>query len=104
MYCFVFLLLATAVSIWRDSMMATPTIATFWCAINTLSLGTFIVVALLEDRYRRRLAAGKIFEHHDGDSRDGGPTLLEETLDATTIADAREARVELVHSLPNTKD
>lgn len=103
-YCFVFLLLATAVSIWRDSMMATPTIATFWCAINTLSLGTFIVVALLEDRYRRRLAAGKISEHHDGDSRDGGPTLLEETLDATTITEAREARVELVHSLPNTKD
>ena len=98
-YCFAFLLLTTLVSLWRDSLMSTLTIATIWCAVNTVSLGAFIFVAVQEDHRRRLAAAGKIaprLEHHESDA---DAPLGEETLDAATIAEAREARVELVESL-----
>ena len=98
-YCFVFLLLTTAVSIWRDSLMDTLTIATVWCAINTISLGAFIAVALQEDHRRRLVAAGKLSPDELTHDDPSDALLTEEPLDATTIHEAALARVELIETL-----
>lgn len=51
---FVFLLVTSLVAIWRDLLMSTLNVATFWCVINTLVLGLFVWTAWREDRTRDR--------------------------------------------------
>ncbi|WP_432557832.1 glycosyltransferase family 2 protein [Granulicoccus sp. GXG6511] len=51
---FTFLLGASAVALWRDWSMQQFNIATFWNIVNTIALGTFVGVALAEDRNRGR--------------------------------------------------
>lgn len=51
---FVFLAATTATGIWRDLLNSQLTIATLWCGLNTVILGTFILVALAEARRLRR--------------------------------------------------
>ena len=51
---FVFLVATTAVGIWRDVLNAQVSIATVWCGLNSVVLGTFLLVALDELRHQRR--------------------------------------------------
>lgn len=47
---FAFLCCATVVGLWRDWSMQQFNIATFWNIVNMFALGTFVAVALHEDR------------------------------------------------------
>lgn len=98
-YAFVFLACTTAVSIWRDQMMGTFNVATFWCAVNTLSLGTFLVVAALENRDRRLRAKGKRHSPRRINFDDDTEGRIPEPLDADSIEQAHSAKIELAHSV-----
>ncbi len=54
---FIFLLITSAVGIWRDLLQSTMNIATVWCLINTLVLGLFVLTAWREDHHRSRPTA-----------------------------------------------
>lgn len=56
---FVFLLVTSAVGIWRDLLMSTLNIATFWSVVNTFVLGLFVWTAWREDRLRSRPQASR---------------------------------------------
>jgi cellulose synthase (UDP-forming) len=65
---FIFLLVSTIVGVWKVYYYETFSLALFWCLINTLLLGSFVVIALKEHRMmksrskshaRRRLKAVK---------------------------------------------
>lgn len=56
---FVFLLITSAVGIWRDLLMSTLNIATFWSVVNTAVLGLFVWTAWREDRLRSRPQASR---------------------------------------------
>lgn len=47
---FVFMLVTTIVSTWRDITLQQANVATFWAGANTLVLAAFIIVAFGEDR------------------------------------------------------
>ncbi|MPM65166.1 hypothetical protein SDC9_112058 [bioreactor metagenome] len=49
-YTFVFLLGTSIVASWRDITLGHLNVATFWCVVNTLVLGAFIVVGFREAR------------------------------------------------------
>lgn len=100
-YAFVFLACTTAVSLWRDQMMSSFTVATFWCAVNTLSLGTFLVVAALEDRDRRLRAKGKRHSPRRINTDDDDATPKPAPLDAESIEQAKAAQYELANSVRN---
>lgn len=51
---FVLLVVTTAVGIWRDQMKSMVSLATIWCGINAVVLGTFLIVAFDEIRRYRR--------------------------------------------------
>lgn len=53
---FVFLLGTSIVALWRDVGLGRLNVATFWCVVNTLVLGAFIVVGFREGRARRGVA------------------------------------------------
>lgn len=98
-YAFVFLACTTVVSIWRDQMMGTFNVATFWCTVNTVSLGTFLVVAALEDRDRRLRAKGKRHSPRRIHFDDGHQGRTTEPLNADSIEQARSAKIELALSV-----
>lgn len=50
---FVILLATTAVGIWRDMLNSQVAVATIWAGLNTVVLGAFLVVAMLEARRLR---------------------------------------------------
>ena len=54
MLAFVFLALTAAVGIWENVVTSRFTLGTAWCITNALVLGAFIVVAMGENRRRRR--------------------------------------------------
>ncbi len=54
---FIFLLITSAVGIWRDLLQSTMNVATFWSLVNTLVLGLFVLTAWREDHRRARPAA-----------------------------------------------
>ncbi len=56
-FTFIFLLITSAVGIQRDLLMSTLNVATFWCVVNTIVLGLFVLTAWREDRQRARPAA-----------------------------------------------
>lgn len=56
---FTFLFCASIVAIWRDVSMDQFNIATFWNVLNTFALGTFVGVAIAEDRGRGRAPADR---------------------------------------------
>ena len=82
-------------------MMSSFTVATFWCAINTLSLGTFLVVAALEDRDRRLRAKGKRHSPRRINTDDDDATPKPAPLDAESIEQAKAAQHELANSVRN---
>lgn len=51
---FVFLFATTAVGVWRDVLNSQVSVATAWCGLNTVVLGTFLWVASDEARRSRR--------------------------------------------------
>lgn len=55
---FLVLLATTAVGIWRDVLNSQLAIATVWAGLNTVVLGTFLLVALDEARRQRRTDTG----------------------------------------------
>ncbi len=49
-WTFVFLLGTSVVALWRDISLGRLNVATFWCVVNTLVLGAYIVVGFREAR------------------------------------------------------
>lgn len=80
---FVFLLVTSAVGIWRDLLMSTLNIATFWSVVNTFVLGLFVWTAWREDRLRSRPQASRALH----------PAASLEALPATTPVLDRDALV-----------
>lgn len=80
---FVFLLVTSAVGIWRDLLMSTLNIATFWSVVNTFVLGLFVFTAWREDRLRSRPQASRALH----------PAASLEALPATTPVLDRDALV-----------
>ncbi len=82
---FVFLLGTSIVAIWRDAGLGQLNVATFWCVVNTIVLGAFIVVGLRERPARRGIA-----DLTDVDRADAVLTAApSEALTLDTILEAR---------------
>jgi len=90
---FVFLLGTTFVSLWRDATMAQFNIATFWNIVNTLALGAFVVVGLLEDRRSRTHQHAPARALQPGDRRP--PASAIPVLDRETVEDAARDKLAL---------
>lgn len=103
---FVFLLGASAVSIWRDLSMSTFNIATFWNVVNTFMLGTFIIVAMMEDWRSRHpkpeqetsteanVYLGDAEEYVEGSAGEG-----DEALAGRDILDAKRSKLALARGV-----
>lgn len=55
-WAFVLMVGTSVVSVYRDISMGHPNVATFWCVLNAIFLGAFVVTAFLEDRDKKRQA------------------------------------------------
>ncbi|MDO5735847.1 MAG: glycosyltransferase [Propionibacteriaceae bacterium] len=94
LFAFVFLLVTSAVAIWRDVLMSTPNVATFWCVINTIVLGLFVLTAWREDRQRAHTAPTRA---HIGASTDEkSAPILTTTLDRDVLVAAHNHTKEVI--------
>ena len=73
---FVFLLGTSIVALWRDVGLGRLNVATFWCVVNTLILGAFIVVGLREGRATRGNADPTDVDLADAVAEEAGPEPL----------------------------
>ncbi|MDO5092984.1 MAG: glycosyltransferase [Propionibacteriaceae bacterium] len=55
-WAFVLMVGTSIVSVYRDISMGHLNVATFWCVLNSIFLGAFVVAAFLEDRDKKRQA------------------------------------------------
>ena len=96
-WAFVLMVGTSIVSIYRDYSMGHLNVATFWCVLNAVFLGAFVVTAFLENRQKkqeRKLPRRCLEELGSLDPERqlvpaGGQP---ETLDAEAILDAQAAR------------
>ena len=63
-WAFVFMVGTSLVSIYRDYSMGHLNVATFWCVLNAVFLGAFVVTAFLENRQKKR--EGKVPQKREG--------------------------------------
>lgn len=91
---FVFLLVASAVSLWRDLTLMSLNIATFWSVVNAVVVGAFVAVGFIEDAAARRELRGPTRVATGPHPRipDAAPAVL----DRAQITEARTAV--LVHA------
>ncbi len=89
-WTFVFLLVTSAVSIWRDSTMAHSNVATFWAITNTVIVGAFVWTALRENAAARR--QGSDAEAPVTGRAGGAPAELVPVLDRDRIAALHDLR------------
>lgn len=96
-WAFVLMVGTSIVSIYRDYSMGHLNVATFWCVLNAVFLGAFVVTAFLENHQKkqeRKLPRHCLEERRSLDpERQLVPTGGQpETLDVEAILDAQAAR------------
>lgn len=96
-WAFVLMVGTSIVSIYRDYSMGHLNVATFWCVLNAVFLGAFVVTAFLENHQKKQ--ERKLPRHclEERGSLDPERQLvpaggLPETLDVEAILDAQAAR------------
>lgn len=96
-WAFVLMVGTSIVSIYRDYSMGHLNVATFWCVLNAVFLGAFVVTAFLENHQKKQ--EKKLPRHclEERGSLDPEKQLVPaggqpETLDAEAILDAQAAR------------
>lgn len=96
-WAFVLMVGTSIVSIYRDYSMGHLNVATFWCVLNAVFLGAFVVTAFLENHQKKQ--EKKLPRHclEERGSLDPERQLVPaggqpETLDAEAILDAQAAR------------
>jgi len=96
-WAFVFMVGTSLVSIYRDYSMGHLNVATFWCVLNAVFLGAFVVTAFLENRQKKR--EGKAPRHClqapaalDSERQPVPASQQLEALDAGAILNAQAAR------------
>ena len=103
-WAFVFMVGTSLVSIYRDYSMGHLNVATFWCVLNAVFLGAFVVTAFLENRQKKR--EGKVPRRClqepaalDPERQPLPATQQLEALDAGAILNAQAARDALAERL-----
>lgn len=99
-WTFVFLLVTTVVSVARDLNQSHVNVATFWAAVNTLIIGTFVVTAFREDAAARRPARRMLGQQSAPATAPDAPTLddLVPVLGRDQILQLRGQRDELART------
>ncbi len=103
-WAFVLMLGTSIVSIYRDILMGHMNVATFWCVLNSIFLGAFLVTAFLEDRNKKRPAHSGAKPQHSLSPADEERVLVSASssvLDAEAILHAQQAKTVLAED-PDT--